>query len=133
MAFRVPSFNLVCDIGLSTAAGYPGSKTGFIPRIVAQPCALVYGKRVNFAASHGPSAGNSQAFGMSLLLPALTDVRGLQSYTGNGNRVDLVECPSGSGRWYCVAWVEDIGKGWPNEHRVALIQVIGSFWTAPYP
>ena len=61
---------------------------------------------------------------MFLLLPALTDVR----YTGVGGTsdsfYDIVEVPAGSARWYWVLSVDDAGKGFANEHRVAELQAI---------
>jgi hypothetical protein len=54
---------------------------------------------------------------MQLLLPAGTDIRGPASSTG----ADSVEVPSGSGRWYGVFFVDDIAKGFSNEHRLALL------------
>lgn len=133
MAFTLPTFNLLCDIGLSTAAGWPGSNAGWAARLVNVPCALVYGRRVGFNASDSIIGGSPGHLGMHVLLPALTDVRGLQSFTGQGNKVDWIQCPSGSGRWYAVTWVDDIGKGWPNEHRTAECLAVGSTWVAPYP
>lgn len=56
---------------------------------------------------------------MSLLLPKLTDVRGTQG--GAGNLGDAVEVPAGSGRFYLAQWVDDVGKGFQNEHREAML------------
>jgi hypothetical protein len=64
---------------------------------------------------------------MELLLPALTDVRG--AITGNQ---DIVEVPAGSGRFYSVAFVDDVGKGFGNEYRFALIQQLAP-WPVPTP
>jgi hypothetical protein len=57
---------------------------------------------------------------------------------------DFVEVPQGSGRWYVVMNVDDVGKGFPNEFRYATIGKIfqgasgsgsftGLFWPAPIP
>jgi hypothetical protein len=78
---------------------------------------------------------------MTLLLPKLTDVRPPQA-TGQG---DVLEVPSGTGRYYWVASVDDVGKGFANEHRFAYLvplqspQMAGLFglpngvtgWTLP--
>jgi hypothetical protein len=124
MAYTVPTFNLLVNIG---------QFTGVIPspwRLTDVPCALVYGRRVNVATS-GDAAYDSPSVvqGMNLLLPALTDIRGLQDAVSP----DFVECPAGTGRYYYVNFVDDIGKGWPNEHRTAGIFAIADTWTAPYP
>lgn len=54
---------------------------------------------------------------MYLLLQAYTDIRGENSVGG----ADTVEVPAGSGRYYTVTWVDDIGKGFSNEHRFACL------------
>jgi hypothetical protein len=66
---------------------------------------------------------------MNLLVPALTDVRGPQDPVGP----DMVEVPAGSGRWYQVVFVDDIAKGFSNEHRTASIFALYASWTPPYP
>jgi hypothetical protein len=74
-----------------------------------------------------------------LLLPSKTDIRDTScAITG-----DVLECPAGSGRWYGVFSVDDFGKGFSNEFRVAWIGKIfedldplafpGLFWPAPIP
>jgi hypothetical protein len=67
--------------------------------------------------------------GMTLMVPALTDIRGPQDTVS----FDMVECPLGSGRWYRVCAVDDIGKGFANEHRAALLFALPTSWIAPYP
>ena len=63
-----------------------------------------------------------------VLLPLLTDVRGWNAPFGP----DTVEIPGGSGRFYAVSMVEDSGKGFANEHRVALL-VQSLAWPFPTP
>ena len=55
---------------------------------------------------------------------------------------DVVEVPSGSGRWYQVNLVDDVVKGFTNEYRIATIVKIGQnyggtapglFWPIPMP
>lgn len=64
---------------------------------------------------------------MSLLLPPLTDIR----YASNpgASDADLVEVPSGSQRLYLVLYVDDVGKGFSNEHRQAIIVRATPAWT----
>lgn len=131
MAYSLPTFNLICDIYTTVVAGYPPVFATKVLRLAAVPCALVYGRRVNMGVSFtsgGVSAIPQQS--MTLLLPALTDIRGFQDSL---LCVDIVEVPSGSGRWYRVPWVDDIGKGYANEHRFALILPVPALWVAPYP
>jgi hypothetical protein len=75
-----------------------------------------------------------------LLFPAFTDVRDLNCVQVEN---DIVEVPSGSGRWYGVLLVDDVGKGFSNEHRYAAVAKIserqnatdfpGLFWPTPIP
>jgi len=116
VAFTVPDFNIVCDI-------YQGPWLTRVLRSAATPCNLAFSRRVVEPQSgFDPSAGFETLTNiMSLLLPPLTDVR--DHFQGTG--YDVVEVPSGSGRWYAVAGVDDIGKGFPNEHRCAWLTKIG--------
>lgn len=127
MAYTVPSFNLLCNIEMPDIAGVPAIPSG-PPRIANQPCALVYGRRVNVASTGGTGDPGVPLQGMNLLLPPGVDIRGPQDVVS----FDMVECPAGSGRWYWVFFVDDIGKGWPNEHRTAGILALADSWTAPY-
>jgi hypothetical protein len=51
----------------------------------------------------------------------------------------MVEVPSGSGRYYVVVAVDDVGRGFLNEHRYALVLpyygyypvIIVNGWAAP--
>jgi hypothetical protein len=81
------------------------------------------------ASTGGTGLAGVPIVAMSLLLPALTDVRATQ---GVGGVPDTVEVPAGSGRWYGVAGVDDIGKGYANEHRTACILALLGSWTVPY-
>jgi hypothetical protein len=129
--YRIPTFNLFCDI-------YSGGGVGAFPvtlppvgvaRITNQECALIYGSRTQVASTGGTGSVGVPLLSMNLVVPEGTDVRGLQdSLTGP----DIVEVPSGSGRWYGVAWVDDIGKGYLNEHRTAMIAGVVGGWAPPY-
>jgi len=75
----------------------------------------------------------------NLLLPAGTDIR--DPYCGGVG--DLVEVPEGTGRWYVVILVDDVGKGFDNEYRLAAITKVSSsvyvndfgfmIWPSPIP
>jgi len=70
---------------------------------------------------------------MTILLPPLTDIRDSFS-TAAGSSRPIVEVPAGSKRYYGVTFVDDIGKGFPNEHRFACIIKLNAYaWPEPYP
>lgn len=129
--YRVPNFNLFCNIGPSAFGDntWPPAPYFGAPRLAHKPCALVYGKRVNMASSGGTDDQGFPATTMTILFPKLTDVRSVQS---TDQIPDTIECPEGSGRWYGVCGVDDIGKGYANEHRVAWVQPLAGEWTVPY-
>jgi hypothetical protein len=111
-------------------------------RLSDVPCNLAWGKRVNTGLPISTTEGGeySQTL-MVLLVPALTDIRDAAGLVGV--HPDLVVVPSGSGRWYSVMYVDDLGKGFPNEHRGAVLykayekvsptQYPGLAWPVPIP
>lgn len=119
MAFVVPEFPLFCAI----AELEPSTP----PRLVGVACNLAWGRRVNNGLLAGPSDALAVGQFMTLLLPAHTDIR-----DGYGGSNDVVEVPEGSGRWYTVFIVDDIGKGFDNEHRAAVIMKLLP-WPVPIP
>jgi hypothetical protein len=131
MPFSVPNFNLTCDI---FSAPWPVGA----PRIAGVPCNLQFGRRLQSGIG-ALGFNDSGPILMSLLLPALTDIRALQCQALG----DIVECPSGSGRVYLVLGVDDVGKGFPNEFRVAMMTAASEFsvgssftgllWPTPIP
>ncbi len=128
MPFVLPNFNIVCNVDQPDVVGVPGVPTG-PPRLANQPCALVYGRRVNVAATGDDLAPDIPCQAMNLLLPKGTDVRGPQDDVS----FDMIECPAGTGRWYWVIFVDDIGRGYANEHRTASMVALTGTWAAPYP
>ena len=128
MAFKLPTFNLQCNISQPDVVD-----TEAIPdppyRIVNQICQLTYGRRVQVASTGGTANVGLLILSMNLLLPAKVDIRGPQDVV----TFDMVEVPAGSGRWYRVWGVDDIGKGFANEHRTATILALAKSWTPPYP
>jgi hypothetical protein len=116
MSYVIPNFNLNVNIW----TGPPIFPPVGAPR-VATTCNLTPGRRV---------MQDSTGFNalMEILLPALTDIRGGNSATGS----DVVEVPAASGRYYKVLSVDDIGKGFGNEHRIAWIAQSAGFIT-PIP
>jgi hypothetical protein len=71
----------------------------------------------------------------SLLFPVGTDIRDASA----GPNPDAIEVPLGSGRFYWVAFCDDIAKGFTNEHRWAVCPKLftnGYFdyrWPVPMP
>jgi hypothetical protein len=124
VSFQVPTFNLTCRIiNLSTG----------LTRLDSA-CNLAWGRRVNVASTGGTGSAGVLQTCMILLLPALTDIRPAlpadpTAPEGAVTLNDLVEVPKGSSRMYQVLSVDDIGKGFANEHRAAVIQMIST----PFP
>jgi hypothetical protein len=133
MTFTLPTFNLVVDV-------YTGPWLAKVLRLSVMGN-LARGRRVQqaFETADTPqiSLGGQPLY--SLLLPALTDIR-----DGNqGVEPDILEIPTGSGRWYAVAAYDDVGKGFPNEYRSAFVLKVsqavssttyaGLFWPIPCP
>lgn len=108
MSYVLPTFNLAANIWRATA-GIPNDYTA--PEVVSL---------VNL--SCGRRMAGAYAFDLFPwgLFPALTDVR--QAY--NFGNQDVVEIPAGSLRFYGVVAVQDMGKGFANEHRVAMLQYL---------
>lgn len=127
MPFQSPNLNLRCNIYTPDRAGVATVPVN-PPRGVNIPCALVYGRRVNVASSGGTALPGVPIAAMSLLVAAHTDIRGPQDVSS----FDIVEVPAGSGRWYWCAAVDDISKGYPTEHRYALLFAIAGSWNPPY-
>lgn len=128
MPYKVPTFNLLCKITAPDEIGVDAVPAGE-PRLVDVPCQLTYGRRVQVASTGGTASVGVLALSMNLLVAARTDVRGPQDSVS----YDLVEVPQGTGRWYRVVAVDDIGRGFSNEHRSASIYALAGQWLAPYP
>lgn len=134
MSFTPPTFNLVCDI-------YSGPWMGKSLRLPSHPCNLALGRRVqqNFLDNWFQVPTSGMSLQLALLLPALTDLRD----PFMGFPPDVIECPAGSGRWYGLQCFDDVGKGFPNEYRFAIVLKIGNvidpgqypglFWPNPVP
>jgi hypothetical protein len=115
MAFRLPTFNL--SVNLWTA---PDPVTGTPTR--AFMANLARGERDTFWNYPLYVGYYGMRVFMQLLCPKGTDI-----YPNDpGAPADLVEVPAGSGRYYQVAMVDDVGKGFANEYRIAWLLA----WTA---
>lgn len=132
MAFTLPAFNLTVDI-------YSGPWLTRSLRVSVMGN-FASGRRGRVLPEFDQVATNAFNGPGYLLIPAGTDIRDLNCNQADN---DIVEIPSGSGRWYGVAFVDDIGKGFSNEHRLAVVLKIsqhidavkyaGLFWPSPIP
>lgn len=122
MPFRLPVFPLLCTIWRASAGIPPiGPPIGFSQCNLAQ-----------LRSSYQYPPGVPYPFGtMRLLVPAGTDIRG----AAGGTNGDVIDCPSGTGRIYSVLLVDDVGKGFLNEHRFAIIApgLVPGSWPYPTP
>jgi hypothetical protein len=131
MAFSLPVFNLTCEI-------FTGPYLARVSRLTTL-CNLAWGRRIQLSPGAWGGAVDDVSPAMTLLLPALTDVRD----GSNAGGPDMIECPQASGRWYLVVGVDDIGKGFANEHRAAWLgkassavdstRYAGLVWPTPIP
>ena len=128
MAFIVPTFNIDCNIW--RRATWWGTWPGVVavPDIAAEPCQL-RGSAVKLPPQWWFATGGLH---VELCLGIGTDVRDPVLTTGEyGKWTDMVEVPSGSGRFYHVVATADQAKGFMNEHRNALI--VPTEWSqSPY-
>lgn len=116
MAWRLPTFNLTVNIWRNS--GVPPSG----PPDEVTVGNLTPGKRgVDDAHTAAPGV-------MYLLLPAGTDVRSFFTV----GQSSAVEVPAGTGRYYKVEAVDDVAKGFSNEHRFCIITQAGT-WPIPIP
>jgi hypothetical protein len=112
-SFTLPTFNLDVNQWL-----YPNNPTlSVFPDVsLIGASNLAWGRRFNVASTGGTGVAGVLTQGMVLLLFPLTDIAGVAEGYG-----DVVEVPAGSGRFYTVQFVDDLGKGFANEHRGALL------------
>jgi hypothetical protein len=117
MAFRVPQFNLTCNVW---RLGNPVTNA---PDLVTPAQLRASGKQ-----SSGQVGGGVLYYVPEVLFPAHTDVRDSQCPGSE----DTIEIPAGTGRYYVVNNVEDVAKGFANEYRQAVV-VKSRPWPIPIP
>lgn len=122
MAFVLPTFNQTADIYTWNPAGPPTVIRFNVECQIRPPAMTNASAAVVSASSH---------CGMVLLVPKETDIRDF--YTTPGNNPDVIECPPGSGRKYIAYFVDDVAKGFANEHRFVILQKYGFSWPIPIP
>jgi len=112
-AFALPNFNLTARVWhaparILTALGPPSLTTA---------CNLANGRVAHIQVEQKRLVTqNALGASASLLFPALTDIRDASVFSNP----DVIECPALSGRYYWVAFCDDIAKGFANEHRWAI-------------
>jgi hypothetical protein len=132
-SFAIPAFNL--DVAV-------WHHFGTDPDHRPAPDFVVKGNLANGRVAHlpvwqpAPPAISEQRMSSSLLIPKGTDIRDISCSGGP----DVVEVPEFSGRFYWVTYVDDIAKGFDNEHRWAVLQKIYTYgrwaiyrWPSPIP
>ena len=116
MAYVVPAMPLFTQVWHN----YDPAVSAYASPDANTPCNLSPGKRT-FNSFIAPATTfmsiTCYPFPMELLVPALSDYRP----TSAGVLPDVIECPKNSLRFYVVAYVDDIGKGFANEHRLVMM------------
>jgi hypothetical protein len=117
--YILPTFNLLVNVWTAGTAPPAAPRTTCMGN-------LAFGRRT------GPVLPGVASSLMQLLVPAGTDIR--DGVNGPPGR-DLLEVPAGTGRYYQVNVVDDLGKGFANEHRVVLCSKFQGFgnWPIPIP
>lgn len=118
MAFVLPTFNL--NVNVWRHVSLPHSDPP------AVTCMGQLRGPSQTSATVNPTDG--LAAGNYLLVPKLTDIRDASTPSNS----DYVEVPAGSGRFYQVLNVDDIAKGFTNEHRYVIITKLLP-WPQPIP
>lgn len=128
MGYRVPSFPLSVNLWRRPTIVALAPTRTFMGN-------LTPGKRVMLVALPQSALTMGTPFVMELMVPKLTDVVGVNAAIA----MDAVEVPAGSGRFYAVAHVDDVAKGFSNEYRLAVLyqlsthiqNITGNPWAAP--
>jgi len=128
-SFALPAFNLLANVW---------HDPGRVPNLYPPPhltvnCNLANG-RVSHVLNSQERLINQNTLGASgsVLFPKDTDIRDAACF----RHPDAIEIPAGSGRFYWVAFCDDIAKGFPNEHRWAICPKLftdGRFWDYRWP
>lgn len=117
MAFVVPQMPILIDIW-----DWDADPNMDAPRIADVAANLVPGFR-QWGVSRPDVDDPEDQFlvARSLLLPYRTDIRGPECFGGDPGKGDRLRVPKDTLRFYRVLAVDDYGRGFANEHRVAII------------
>jgi hypothetical protein len=119
--YRVPVMNLTCNIWLAydwALTNLPPSR----PPDSVSICQLSLGDRIR-----GGTAGSEGVFAVWLALPPGWNINDGQAYEQTWG--DTVECPAGTGRYYVCIGQDDVGLGFANSYRSALLAKVDAFFT----
>lgn len=123
MSFYVPQMPLLCNVWRFLDGRPPVGA----PKLTVM-CNLAWGRRVAVPSTGGTSSLGIPLFTMTLLVPAGTDIRD-RLFSGTG---DTIEVPAGTHRFYEAVYVDDLGKGFSNEHRgVIMLAYDRPVWPLP--
>jgi len=108
---RVPTFNLPFKHYWDpTAHTPPYADAGDVEDL----CQLV-------TRSADAASPSQNTLGPIVYFPAHTDIRSWYTLAFPATGFPVIEIPTGSNRWYDVAIVDDVHKGFPNEYRFAAL------------
>lgn len=133
MPYVIPAMPLDCDVWWN----YDPTVTMYsAPDINKVKGCLSPGKRVMLSVPTPTSSPTFYEYPVELLLPPLTNISGETDVVFTS----VVEVPTGSHRFYVVTYVDDIAKGFANEHRYILMNMfkvamvfIDVTWPFPIP
>jgi hypothetical protein len=109
--FQLPTFNLDMNVW----HGYPLSG----PWPPTRPADFTFkGQLAEWSRLIIHITGATGSAFIQIRAPKGTDLRGQNSTTAN----DVVEAPAGTGRYYQIVFVDDVGKGFSNEYRLGYAQ-----------
>ena len=125
MSFRVPAMPLAVNIWRV------GNNVANPPDVVTV-CNLSPGKRTMtaFASLEGGNFSQPTLL-MQALLPKGTDVRPAAGTPGS-DQGDILEIPAATGRFYTAVGVDDVGRGFSNEYRLAEIAPMDNIWRTAF-
>lgn len=136
MSFSLPTFNITVDIYTCGGGGVVADLAA-PPRVAGVAANLAFGRRTTPNIGGQLFLSNLISVFNQLLLPTGTDIRSVEEVGGNvapedGFQGDYIVVDGVKTQpYHCVGWAW-IGKGFPNEHKLALIWTMLGTWTPPY-
>jgi hypothetical protein len=122
LSYQLPTFNL--DVRLWRWVNW---NLGVPP--TAPPDLLFKGQLRLFRTAFMSPNPSSAPVRVALLVAKGTAIQGRYGWFTPTNVPDLVEVPAGTGRYYTVAAVDDVARGFSNEYRFCRLEQN----TAPIP
>lgn len=121
MPFIIPTFNLSVNIWHNEDP------------TITWPIVRAPDVNVNGNLHVGRKYEGGGVWSMHLAVPVGTDIR--DDNAGGGTAYEIVEVPAGTGRFYVSEVVDDVGRGFGNEYRLATILKVWMYFgaTTPWP